>query len=130
MDKMDIRPLLISRDFVERVPQFKFLGIQIKEDLTWSANTTALIKAQQRLHFLRTLRKTQLRQNLLVSFYCCSIESILTYYICVWFVSYTVAKRRALHGVINTVQKIIGCPLPSLEDLYCSCRLKRAYNIL
>ena len=36
----------------------KLLGIHIAEDLSWMLNTTATIKiAQQRLHFLRVLRK-------------------------------------------------------------------------
>ena len=31
-----IQPLFISGDYVERVSAFRFLGIQIKEDLSWS----------------------------------------------------------------------------------------------
>ena len=72
--------MCISRNCVERVAAFKFLGITIKEDLTWSANTTALVKkVQQRLYFLRLLKKNNLSEKLLVSFYCSSTDSILTY---------------------------------------------------
>ncbi len=92
-------------------------------------------KAHQRLYFLRILRKNKLTQfkiknKLLVSFYRCTIESILTYCICVWFSSCTVAERKALQRVVNTAQKIIGCPLPSLEDRYSSHCLRKAHNIL
>lgn len=52
----------------------------IAEHLYWTTNSTAVVKkAQQELHFLRILRKTNLQEKLLVSFYCCSIESVLAY---------------------------------------------------
>ncbi|KAK3541571.1 hypothetical protein QTP86_031647, partial [Hemibagrus guttatus] len=51
--KTDILPLIISGDCVERVVNFRLLGVYIEEDLTWSVNTSELLKkAQQRLHFL------------------------------------------------------------------------------
>ena len=65
-----------------------------------------------------------------MSFYRCSIESILTYCINVWFWSCTAAERTALQRVVNTAQKIIGHPLPSLADLYSSRCLRKAQNIV
>ncbi|KAI4885591.1 hypothetical protein NFI96_030073, partial [Prochilodus magdalenae] len=51
-------PLFIGGTEVERVKTFKFLGVHISEDLTWSQNTHYIIrKSQQRLYFLRRLRK-------------------------------------------------------------------------
>ncbi len=129
--KTDIQPLFISGDCVERVSDFCFLGVHMEDNLTWSVNTTIIIKkAQQRLHFLRILRKYLLTQNRLVYFYCSSVESILTYCICVWFSSCTAAEKKALQRIITTAQKIIGCPLPSMEELHCSCCLLKAQNIL
>lgn len=116
---------------MERVAAFKFLGVTIEEDLTWSANTTALVKkAQQRMYFLRLLKKNHLCEKLLVSFYRCSIKSILTYCVCAWFSSCTAADRKALQRVTTTAQKIIGRPLPSLEEIYSSRCLKKAKNLL
>ncbi|KAL7846639.1 hypothetical protein SRHO_G00216190 [Serrasalmus rhombeus] len=38
-----------------------YLGTHIAEDLSWTTNTTALVKkAQQRFYFLRILRKNNL----------------------------------------------------------------------
>ncbi|XP_049924041.1 uncharacterized protein LOC126404710 [Epinephelus moara] len=43
--KQDVHlPLYINGERVERVPSFKFLGTHITEDLTWTVNTTALVK--------------------------------------------------------------------------------------
>lgn len=47
----DIQHLYINRDCVERVVAFEFLGINIAEDLSWGANSTALVKKAQRRLF-------------------------------------------------------------------------------
>lgn len=54
---------------LERVTSFKFLGVHIAEYLTWSLNTSCIIKrAQQRLFFLRTLRRNRCPQRPLIAF--------------------------------------------------------------
>ena len=48
---MDIPSRIIGRDYVVRLVDFYFLGVHIKEDLTWNVITSELIKkiAKQRL---------------------------------------------------------------------------------
>ncbi|XP_070407979.1 uncharacterized protein [Nothobranchius furzeri] len=78
------RPSPHKWERVDRVPSIRFLGTIISADLSWSANTRALVKkAQQRLHFLRVLRRCGLGQKLLLAFYHCSVESTFTYSECV-----------------------------------------------
>ncbi len=128
--KADPAPLYINRDCVERVQTFKFLGTIISADLKWSANSTLIIKkAQQRLHFLRVLKKNSLNVKLLETFYRSAVESLLTYCITVWYCSCTEAERKGIQRIINTAQRIIGCPLPTLKHLYNSRCLSRAQNI-
>ncbi len=72
-------PITIDKTPVERVNSFKFLGIHITEDLTWSAHTDAVLKkAHQRLFFLRQLRKFGMSPSILRSLISCTVESILT----------------------------------------------------
>ncbi|KAI4873631.1 hypothetical protein NFI96_022545 [Prochilodus magdalenae] len=104
----------------------RFLATHISEDLSWTTNTMPLVKkAQQRLYFLRILRKTNLQEKLLVSSNPSVIQSVRTNCISTWYSSCLTAERRALQRVINTAQKIIGCPLPCLEDLFSSCCLNK-----
>ncbi|XP_033978014.1 vomeronasal type-2 receptor 1-like, partial [Trematomus bernacchii] len=127
----DLAPLYIYGECVERVHTFKFLGVLITNNLSWKDNTTAVIKkAQQRLHFLRVLRKNNLATKLLVTFYRSTIESLLTYCITVWYASCTEADRMRLQRVVKAAQRIIGCLLPSLMDIYTSRCLSRAKNIV
>ncbi|KAK3560141.1 hypothetical protein QTP86_034709, partial [Hemibagrus guttatus] len=73
------QPLFIRELEVERVSSFKYLGVHISEDLTWTLNTTQLVKkAQQRLYFLRRLRKFGMSLKILDNFYSCVIKSVLT----------------------------------------------------
>ncbi|KAL0195794.1 hypothetical protein M9458_009366, partial [Cirrhinus mrigala] len=69
----ELQPLEIMGEEVERVSSFKFLGIHVSEDLKWLVNTTVLVKKpQQRLYFLRSLRKVHLSARLLKLFYHCT----------------------------------------------------------
>ncbi|KAL0177325.1 hypothetical protein M9458_026219, partial [Cirrhinus mrigala] len=124
-------PIHINGMAVEPVSSFKFLGTHISEDLSWTTNTSSLVKkAHQRLFFLRTLKKNQLSSAILVNFYRCTIESILTNCVTVWYGSCSVAERKALQRVVKTAQRIIGTPLPAIEDIQKKHCMRRACSIL
>uniref|UniRef100_A0A3B1IGX3 Reverse transcriptase domain-containing protein n=1 Tax=Astyanax mexicanus TaxID=7994 RepID=A0A3B1IGX3_ASTMX len=125
------QPLFIRELEVERVSSFKYLGVHISQDLTWTINTTQLVKkAQQRLYFLRRLRKFGMSPKILNNFYSCVIESLLTSCITVWYGSTTVAERKRLQRVVKTAEKIIRTPLPSLQSIYHHRVHRRAASIL
>ncbi|KAK3523875.1 hypothetical protein QTP70_012940 [Hemibagrus guttatus] len=68
-------PLTIMNSTVPTVASFRFLGTTISQDLKWDTHIDATIKkAQQRLYFLRQLRKFNLPQELLIHFYSAVIE--------------------------------------------------------
>ncbi|KAK3561235.1 hypothetical protein QTP86_030585, partial [Hemibagrus guttatus] len=72
-------PIHINGMAVKRVSSYKFLGTDISEDLSWTTNTSSLVKkAHQRLFYLNTLKKNHLSSTILVNLYRCTIESILT----------------------------------------------------
>ncbi len=112
-------PITIDKTPVERVTSFKFLGVHITEDLTWSAHTDAVLKkVHQRLFFLRRLRKFGSSPRILRSFYTCTVESILTGCITAWYGNSTAGNRRALQRVVRTARHIVGGELPSFQDIY------------
>uniref|UniRef100_A0AAZ1XKT9 Alkylated DNA repair protein AlkB homologue 8 N-terminal domain-containing protein n=1 Tax=Oreochromis aureus TaxID=47969 RepID=A0AAZ1XKT9_OREAU len=97
------QPLIIRGLEVERVSSFRYLGVYISEDLTWTLNTTQLIKkAQHRLYFLRRLRKFGMSAKILCSFYSCTVESTLTSCITAWYGSTTAMDSKRLQRVITT----------------------------
>ncbi len=72
-------PLKISGTPVERVSSFKYLGVNISEDLTWTTHIqTQVNKARQRLYHLQQLRKFRVSPTIMKTFYSGTIESVLT----------------------------------------------------
>lgn len=103
---------------MDTVPTFRFLGIRTSEGLT-------VQKTHRWLFLLQTLKNARLPQQMLMTFYRCTTESVLTYCISVWYLSCTAADRKALRRVISSAQEIVGIELPALEDIYSSCCLRK-----
>ncbi|KAI3353721.1 hypothetical protein L3Q82_004960 [Scortum barcoo] len=97
-------PLSINGTTVERVNSFRFLGVHISEDLTWTHHTDFITK--------------------------CTIERILTGCITAWYSSCTALNRKALQRVVKAAQHITRTELPSMEDLYTQRCRKKATKII
>ncbi len=122
-----LSPLTIMNSTVMTVESFRFLSTTISQDLKWDTHIVSIVKkAQQRLYFLRQLRKFNLPQELLKQFYSAIIESVLCTSITVWFSSATKSDLRRLQRVVLTAERIIGTTFPTLQELYSSRVSKRA----
>ncbi|KAI5097400.1 gastrula zinc finger protein XlCGF28.1-like [Silurus meridionalis] len=127
----DQSPLIIDGSSVEIVKSTKFLGVHLADNLTWSLNTSSITKkAQQRLYFLRRLRKAHLPPPILSMFYRGTIESILSSCITAWFGNCTVSDRKTLQRIVRTAEKIIGVSLPSIMDIYTTRCIRKAHSIV
>ncbi|KAK1806284.1 hypothetical protein P4O66_000153 [Electrophorus voltai] len=99
-----------------RVDSFRYLGIHISQDLSWSRHTNSLAKkARQCLYHLRRLRDFRLPSKVLRNFYTCTIESILMGNITVWFGNSTKQDRQALQRVLRSAECITHTELPDLQ---------------
>ncbi|KAK1795727.1 hypothetical protein P4O66_001210 [Electrophorus voltai] len=124
-------PLTIHGTAIELVRSIMFLGVHITDDLTWTIHTTSLIKmAQQRLHFLRRMRRANLPSPILTMLYRDTTESVLTSSLPVWYGSSTASDQKSLQRVVRTAEKIIRTSLPSIHGLYLSRCLSRAFKMV
>ncbi|KAI5606429.1 gastrula zinc finger protein XlCGF28.1-like [Silurus asotus] len=127
----DQSSLIIDGSSVEIVKSTKFLGVHLADNLTWSLNTSSITKkAQQRLYFLRRLRKTHLPPPILSMFYRGTNESILSSCITAWFGNCTVSDRKSLQRIVRTAEKIIGISRPSIMDIYTTRCIRKAHSIV
>ncbi|KAK1797545.1 hypothetical protein P4O66_000840 [Electrophorus voltai] len=120
---------LDCRTTLERVDSFRYLGVHISQDLSSSRHTNSLAKkAHQRLYYLRRLRDFRLPSKVLWNFYTCTIESILTGNITVWFGNSTKQNRQALQRVVHSAKRITHTELPDLQTIYykrCQTKARR-----
>ncbi len=102
-------PLMISGTPVERVSSFKYLGVNISEDLTWTAHIqTQVKKAGQRLYHLRQLKKFRVSPSILKTFYSGAIESVLPQCISLWYGNASNQDCKALQRVVCLAERISG----------------------
>ena len=128
--KHEVLPLFTNGTEVERTSTFKFWGIFISNSLGWAEHVDYCVrKAQQRLYFLRRLRKFRVSTDVLTMFYRAVIESVLTLSITVWYGSTTVDGKRKIARVIRTASQIIGIKLNSADEIYRQRTLARAHSI-
>ncbi|KAK3565199.1 hypothetical protein QTP86_001007 [Hemibagrus guttatus] len=117
-DPAPLPPVILCDSPVTSFESFHFLGTTITKELKWEQNIRSLTKkAQQRIYFLRQLKKFLLPVKMLVNFYTAIIKSILTSSITVWFAAATARDKAKLQRVIHSAEKLIGCSLPSLQEL-------------
>ncbi|XP_075325281.1 E3 SUMO-protein ligase ZBED1-like [Odontesthes bonariensis] len=96
----------------------------------WVLNISSLIKkAEQRMYFLRQLKKFNLLKAMMVHCYSAIISSILISSITIWYAATTARNKARLQRIIHSPEKVIGCNLPSLQDLYSSRTQRRAGKI-
>ncbi|XP_061772975.1 uncharacterized protein LOC133563064 [Nerophis ophidion] len=122
--------LIDSPTPISIVESFRFLGTTITQDLKWEPTISSLIKkAQQRMYFLRQLRKLKVLTEMLVQFYSAIIESFLTSSITVSFPGATVQDEHGLQCMVRAAEKVIGCKLKPLQDLFSSRTGRRVGRI-
>ncbi len=122
---------MISGTPVERVSSFKYFGVNISEDLTWTAHMqTQVKKARQRLYHLRQLSKFRVSPAILKTFYSGATESVLTQCISVWCGNVSNQDCKALQRVVRLAECISGSALPFLQGIYLKRCKSRAAKII
>ncbi len=82
------------------VQGFKYLGVHIGHNITWTVNTSLMEKKGLQ----RLLKKARLPQQLLVNFYRSVIESVITCCIAVWYSGCTSENKKSLQRIIETAE--------------------------
>eukprot|EP00061_Rhincodon_typus_P005706 g25549.t1 len=113
------------------VKSITFLGVMITNDLSWTSYVDVTVKkAQQRLFFLRQLRKFGMTTKSLTNFYRCTIESKLTGCIMAWCGNCSAQGCKKLQKVVCIAQTITEANLPSMDSIYMARYHGKVANII
>jgi hypothetical protein len=124
-------PINIDGAVVERVESFKFLGVNITNELSWSKHTKTVLKRTRKNIFpLRRLKRFGMGPRILKKLSSCTVESILTSCITAWYGNCLASDCKALQRVVRTTQYFTGAKLPAIQDLYNKLCQRKAHKIV
>ncbi len=93
-----------------QVNSFRFLGISITGNLSWTSHNSTLVKKVHKwLHFLGILKKAKFLYHVLVVFYRGATESIIIGIITNWHGVLTTQDRRALVRIYSASMISVRC---------------------
>ena len=101
-------PIIINDHTVEHVSTYKYLGVMLNNDLSWSNNTDYIIsKLNSHLYCLRKLKKVNVNICILELFYQLVIKSVFSYCCVCWGGNITKRDINRITGIIRNSGSII-----------------------
>ena len=125
-------PVLMGGTQTEQVVSYKYLGIQMDNQLKWNVHVDYLCaKLAQRLHFLRRLRLFGVSKGVMSTFYDAVLGSIIRYGMAAWFGTLSVQLKSRIAKMEKTAMKVIGKKdSPSLQTIFENTVLSLANRVL
>ena len=101
-------PINIGTTELERVSEFKLLGVYVQNDLKWNTHVSSIVsKACKRIHYLRVCRTAHLPRDIGLTTYITKIRPVLEYASPVWG-GLPVYLEEDLQRVQNRCLNVIG----------------------
>ena len=117
--KVTPEPVLIGDCVVERVSEYKYLGVVMDEKLNWNEHVAYVEKRlKPRFYCFRKLNSFNVNREILAAFYNSIICSVWNYCIVCWAGNTDITQKKVLDGVIKRVGRILGEELPSVDVVY------------
>ncbi|KAJ8022663.1 hypothetical protein HOLleu_37627 [Holothuria leucospilota] len=104
---------------VERVNQYKYLGVMFDHQLRWDAHVDYVSRRlKSRMYCLRYLRSFNVNQDILLLFYNSIICSVWSYSIISWSGNATKSLKVIIDNFVKKASRIVGVPLPTVDTVY------------
>jgi hypothetical protein len=105
---IELDPITINGVEVDRVQNFKILGVWVSENLTWDYHVNKLTsRMSQRMYFLKQLRRSGAHTEDLLTYYKAVIRSIAEYACQVWHSGLTAHQANSIEKQQERALKII-----------------------
>ena len=114
--KVVLQPLEINNHVISEVDGEKILGVYVDKHLTFIKHVDSIItKANKKLHWIRVLKRNNLKTDGLVKIYCSKVRSVVTYASPAWFSFLSEFQRDRLERIQRIAFKYI-LPGTTYED--------------
>ena len=111
--------VVIKNTKVERVQNYKYLGITIDNQLKWTENTDTVVKkVNSRLYCLKKLRSFEVSKKVLQMFYSSVIVSVLTFGASCWGGQLNGRDTDRIEKTIKKAGSTIGKKQSSFGEMY------------
>ena len=112
--------IIIKTEVVERVADYKYLGVFFDDKLDWVKNSDALqAKFGQRLHFMRKLSAFNIDKSILSIFFESCVMSLFYFSITAWGGNVRVQERDNMERTIKSCLSLLKSKeLVSVEDIF------------
>ena len=113
LSKKSLSPLLIAAKPVQRVTEYKLLGVTVNATLKWDDHVNAITsKSAKRLWFLKKLKRAGVDKQDLVYFFLTVIRPVLEYACSAWHTSLTKQQTTSLENIQRRALQIIAGNIP------------------
>ena len=117
-----LTPLLIAAKLVQRVTEYKLLGVTtVNATMKWDDHSNAITsKAAKRLGFLKKLKRAGVHKQDLLYFFLTVIWPVLEYACPAWHTSLTKQQTTSLENIHRRALQIIAGNIP-YDEAYVVC---------
>ena len=116
---------------VERVSDYKYLGVTVNEKLDWSVHANnVLSKVNQRMYFVRKLNSFGLNDILISLFYRAAVQSLMSFCIIVWGGNLASREISKFDRIAKRVTKITNIKQDNFLETFNKFCLKKLEFIL
>ena len=130
INKPTLEPIKINDVAVDVVKSYKYLGSIVDNELNGNENIEKVYKkANQRMYFVRKLKKCDIDKTIMSMFYKSVVESVIIFGLLNWYGGSSSEARGKVKRIITSARRL-GCTAPSLEDLHLNLMEKKCKHIL
>jgi len=113
LSKKLLTPLLVAAKPVQRVTEYKLLGVTVNATLKWDDHVNAITsKAAKRLWFLKKLKRAGVDKQDLLYFFLTVIRPVLEYACPAWHTSLTKQQTISLENIQRRALQIFAGNIP------------------
>ena len=121
----------IAGELVERVSDYKYLGVTVNDKLDWSVHAQNVVsKVNQRMYFVRKLNAFGVDSVLVSLFYRAVVQSIMSFCVIVWGGNLACKYVSQFDSVARRVSRMTDIEQCCFMDIFEKCCLRKIEAIM